>query len=162
MITEAMVKLCIVQGSFRSVESSWHWDCCTLKAISLSSCPCGSTWKFSQKFFLKDTQTHIILFSPVVIIWVLLLRLYCIFFHLISSRKLLIGIGGEFLRTSNKKKQEHLFAVLFKNLLTIAFTLSPFHHFFSKLGNGSREDVTGSRKRWSWCLSADLFLFPLG
>lgn len=87
MITEAMVKLCIVQGSFRSVESSWHWDCCTLKAISLSSCPCGSTWKFSQKFFLKDTQTHIILFSPVVIIWVLLLRLYCIFFHLIFLEK---------------------------------------------------------------------------
>lgn len=83
------------------------------------------------------------------------------FSTLYSSRKLLIGIAGEFLRTSNKKKQEHLFAVLFKNLLTIAFTLSPFHHFFSKLGNGSREDVTGSRKRWSWCLSADLFLFPL-
>lgn len=63
MITEAMVKLCIVQGSFRSVESSWHWDCCTLKAISLSSCPCGSTWKFSQKFFKRHTNTYNIIFS---------------------------------------------------------------------------------------------------
>lgn len=115
----------------------------------------------SLRSFLKDTQPHII-FSPVVIIWVLLLQFYCIFFYLIPQESLLIGISGECLWTSKKKKQEHLFAVLFKNLLTIAFTLSPFHHFFSKFGNGSREDVTGSRKRWSWCLSADLFLFPLG